>query len=120
MEMPQEGDFWLASFRFMETEEKKLRPVFVWRNVNGSVEVIFCTSKKMVSAFDAEAVLEPEEASIFGLNGSCKIDFRKRDKLPVNSFTRKLGSIYGPDQPFKRKALQKIGAAAKAAGLLQD
>lgn len=116
MEEIKEGHVVYAPFRFSEKEERKARPCLVLGVNPIWVELVCITTKKLDKAFAHEVVLSEEESLAIGLRERSKLDFMKRDKIPLYEVRRVLGNI----TRLPRKRLGQCFEAARAAGLLDD
>jgi hypothetical protein len=110
----KEGDIVLATFRFAEAEERKLRPCMVFDTNAVSVSLVCITSKKLVKAFETEVVLTTEESASIGLTKASKLDFAKRDRIPFCEVKKVLGHI----SSIPKARIAECFKAAKAAGLI--
>jgi len=112
----KEGDIILAPFRFSETEERKLRPCLVLKVAAVWLEIAFISSQKVAKAFATEVVIGEDEAKLVGLKKTSRIDFAKRDKIPICEVKRQVGNI----RSLPKRRLRECYEAAKAAGILDD
>jgi mRNA-degrading endonuclease toxin of MazEF toxin-antitoxin module len=112
----KEGQIVLAPFRFSEQEERKLRPCLVLSTTAFWFEAVAITGQKLAKAFDHEVVLTEDESLAIGLAKQSKLDFTKRDKIPLHEVKRVLGSI----DRLPRRRLGECFEAARAAGLVDD
>jgi mRNA-degrading endonuclease toxin of MazEF toxin-antitoxin module len=112
----KDGDIIVATFRFSETEGRKIRPALVFDTNAVSATLVCVSSVKLVKAFDTEVVLTTEESLSLGLAKQSKLDFMKRDRIALHEVRKVLGHI--SSLPSARIA--ECFAAARAAGLVSD
>jgi len=114
--MVEEGDVVIAPFRFSESEERKVRPCLVIDKTAVSVRLVCITSKKLVQAYETEVVLDHKQAASIGLSKASRLDFMKRDVIPIHEVRKIVGHI----SALPKCVLWKCFAAAKAAKLLNE
>jgi mRNA-degrading endonuclease toxin of MazEF toxin-antitoxin module len=107
------GDIVLAPFHFMENEQSKLRPCLVFSIDAISVNLVYISSQKLSQAFAYEVVLTEAESKQIGLEKRSRIDFSKRDRVPVAEIKKVLGNI----QALPKARLAECFSSARAAGL---
>lgn len=112
----RKGDIVIAPFQYTETEERKIRPCLVFDTTAVSVLLICITSQKLVEAFETEVVLSEQESAAIGLTKKSKIDFMKRDIIPIQEVRRTVGHI----SALPRSVMARCYLAAKAARLLEE
>lgn len=110
----REGDIVIAPFRYAETEERKVRPCLVFDTTALSVVLICITSQKLAEAFETEVVLSEQESFAIGLTKKSKIDFMKRDEIPLHEVKKVVGHV----SVLPGRVLTKCYKAAKTAKLL--
>lgn len=111
----KEGAIIIAPFRFSESEERKIRPCLVYDMTAVSVRLICITSQKLVEAFETEVVLSEQESRAIGLFRKSKIDFMKRDTIPIHEVRRTIGHF----SALPKSVMARCYLAAKAARLLE-
>lgn len=118
MEAINSGEFWLAKFKFAEDDRTKIRPVLVLDVKPYGVEVVYCSTQKTSKAFPCEVILSKDEALSVGLIQEGRIDFGKRQWLPISDFTRKVGKLGQPGEKLSKQKFRELAMAANAAGLV--
>lgn len=118
METINSGEFWLAKFKFAEDDRDKIRPVLVLDVKPYGIEVAYCSTQKMDKAFPCEVVLSKEESLSVGLDKQGRIDFGKRQWLPISDFDHKIGQLGQPGERLSKQKFRELAMAANAAGLV--
>lgn len=107
----EEGDIVIAPFRYMENEEKKLRPCLVWEINPVAVTLVYITSQKLDKAFDTEVVLSDQDAEAIGLKMASRIDFNKTDECLIVDVVKVVGRISSLPRPKLSECFSSVKAA---------